>query len=138
PPDFWLPMALEPTFTREESLVESTVASWVYVIGRLRPGAAPATVQAQLTNALRNYLRVPGHVLHDDERNKVDAQVVRLVPGGSGINAIRGNYEQALFLLFAVSASVLLIACANLANLLLVRGAHARTATAVEIAIGAP
>ncbi|HZR24725.1 MAG TPA: ABC transporter permease [Vicinamibacterales bacterium] len=137
PPDVWLPLAVEPTFTREGTLLESPVAGWLYMVGRLRADTTAAAAQAKLTVMLRNYLREPGHVNRDEDRAKADAQVVRVVPGGGGNNAMRGVYEQGLYLLFAVSASVLLIACANLANLLLVRGATARTAMAVEVAMGA-
>lgn len=137
PPDFWMPLSLEPTFTREGSLMETMDAGWLYVIGRLRSDAQPAGVEAQLVADLRNYLRVPGHVSKNDDRKRIDSQVVRLVAGGGGINAMKGEYQQGLFLLLAVSAAVLLIACANLANLLLVRGAMQRTRTAVERAMGA-
>lgn len=137
PPDFWMPMSLEPTFMRDSSLVESPAAGWLFVIGRLRRGASPAAVQGQLTAMLRSYLRVPGHVNQQEDAKKIDEQVIRLAPGGAGNNAMKGDYEQALYLLLAVSAAVLLIACANLANLLLVRAATRRVATAVEIAMGA-
>lgn len=137
PPDVWLPLALEPTFTREGTLLESPVAGWLYVAGRLRPDTTAAAAQAKLTAMLRNYVREPGHVNRDEDRAKADAQVIRVVPGGGGNNAMRRLYEQGLYLLFAVSASVLLIACANLANLMLVRSAAARAATAVEVALGA-
>jgi predicted permease len=137
PPDFWIPLSLEPTFRRESSLIESTAAGWLYLIGRLRPGAQPAQVQAQLTASLRTYLRVPGHVNFTEDPKKIDAQVIRLAPGGGGINAMKSNYQESLYLLLAVSAAVLLIACANLANLLLARGAAQRVRTSVELAIGA-
>jgi predicted permease len=137
PPDVWMPLSVEPTFMHESSMLEEQAAGWLYIVGRLRPGAQPPQVQAQLTAALRNYLRVPGHINPNEDRKKIEAQVVHLVPGGGGINAIRDDYEQGLFLLLAVSAAVLLIACANLANLLLVRGAAQRVRTAVELAMGA-
>jgi len=137
PPDFWLPMSAEPAFMRESSLIESPSAGWLYIVGRLKPNASPTVVQAQLTTMLRNYLRVPGHVNHPDDVQKIDAQTIRLAPGGGGNNAMQRVYQQGLYLLLAVSAAVLLIACANLANLLLVRGAARRTSIAIEIAMGA-
>src|SRR5262249_44127397 len=137
PADFWLPMSLEPTFTRESSIIEEPVAGWLYVIGRLRPDASPAQVQARLTALLRNYLREPGHLNRTEDLPKVESQVVVLTSGRGGVNAMRGQYQQGLYLLLAVSAAVLLIACANIANLLLARGAADRVRVAVELAIGA-
>jgi predicted permease len=137
PPDFWMPLSLEPTFAREGSLVEEPAAGWLYIIGRLRPGVPPAQVQAQLTTALRNYLRVPGHVNQHEDLKKIDAQSIPLTPGGGGMNAMKDEYQQGLYLLLSASAAVLLIACANLANLLLARGAAQRVRTAVELAMGA-
>jgi predicted permease len=137
PPDFWLPFSLEPAFTRESTLLDVPAAAWVYVIGRLRPGLEPEPVQAELTTALRDYLRVPGHINRKEDVTKVDAQVIRLAPGNAGINAMRKEYEQGLYLLLALSAAVLLTACANLANLLLARSAGRNVHTAVELAMGA-
>jgi predicted permease len=137
PPDFWMPLSLEPTFTRESSLLEEPAAGWLYIMGRLRPDAQPERVQAQLTTSLRHYLQVPGHVNRDEDRKNIDAQVIRVASASGGINAMKGEYQQGLFLLLAVSAAVLLIACANLANLLLARGAAQRVRTAVELAMGA-
>jgi predicted permease len=137
PPDFWMPLSLEPTFMRENSLLETRTAGWLYIAGRLRPNESAAGVQAQLTAALRNYLREPANLTRDADRANVDRQTIRLVPGGSGNNAMKRDYEQGLYLLLAVSASVLLIACANLANLLLVRCAAQRMSMAVELAMGA-
>jgi len=113
PADFWMPMSLEPTFMRESSLVEEPAAGWLYIMGRLRPGAEPQQVQSQLTSAFRNYLREPGHVNPNEDRKKIDAQVIRLVPGGGGINAMRDDYERGLWLLLAISGAVLLIACSS-------------------------
>src|SRR5512140_2659431 len=135
PPDFWMPLSIEPIFTRENSLLEQTTAGWLYVIGRLRPNVQPVQVQAQLTTVLRQYLRVPGHVDPNVDLKKIDQQVIRLAPGGGGVNAMKDDYQQGLLLLLAVSAAVLLIACANLANLLLARGAAQRVRTAIELAM---
>ncbi len=137
PADFWMPLSLEPAFMRESSLMESTAAGWLYMIGRMRPGLPPTQAQEQLTASLRAYLRVPGHVNFNDDPRKIDAQLIRLAPGGGGINAMKDNYQRSLYLLLAVSAAVLLIACANLANLLLARGAAERVRTSVELAMGA-
>ena len=136
-PDFWIPLALEPTFQGRNALLHSRSEAWLYLIGRLRPGARPAQVQAQLTTELRRYLLTPGNASAHYDLKKIGAQVIRLVPGGGGINAMKDDYEQGLLLLMAVAAAVLFIACANLANLLLARGTTHRVRTAIELAMGA-
>ncbi|MDE3156264.1 MAG: FtsX-like permease family protein, partial [Acidobacteriota bacterium] len=106
-------------------------------IGRLRDGAQPSQVSAQLTTELRRYLLDPANAGPHYDLTKIDAQVIRLAPGGGGINAMKEDYEQGLLLLMAVAISVLFIACANLANLLLARSTVHRVRTAVELAMGA-
>ena len=137
PPELWMPLAIEPTLARENSLLRAQTTSWLYVIGRLRPGANPSQVQAQLTTALRQYLSTPGNTSSHQDRSRLEKQQIRLSPGGSGINAMKDDFEEGLLLLMAASAAVLLIACANLANLLLARGTTTRVRTALQIAMGA-
>ena len=137
PPDFWLPLALEPVIGRENSLLRQTSAGWLYLIGRLRADAQPTQVQAQLTTELRQYLLTPGNASNHQDLKQVDKQAILLAPGGGGINAMKDEYEQGLMLLLGASAAILIIACANLANLLLARGAATRARTSLQLAIGA-
>jgi predicted permease len=137
PPDFWLPLAAEPAIARENSLLRQTSAGWLYLIGRLRPGAQPSQVQAQLTTELRQYLLTPGNASTHQDLKKIDKQFIHLAPGGGGINSMKDEAEQGLILLMAAAAAVLIIACANLANLLLARGAATRARTSLQLAIGA-
>jgi len=138
PPDFWLPLALEPTVAKENSLLRQSSAGWLYIVGRLRPDAPPAQVSAQLTTELRQYLLTPGNTSssHQDLK-QIDKQTIPLTPGGGGINSMKDDYQQGLMLLMAASAAVLIIACANLANLLLARGAATRIRSSLQLAIGA-
>ena len=137
PPDFWLPLSLEPTFGRENTLLHQTSAGWLYIIGRLRPDSKPEQVSAQLTTELRQYFLTPGNASTHQDLKKIDKQVIHLAPGGGGINSMKDDYEQGLILLLGASAAILIIACANLANLLLARGAATRTRTSLQLAIGA-
>ena len=137
PPDFWLPISQEPVFRRENSLLRLPATAWLYMIGRLRPDANPSQVSAQLTTELRQYLLTPGNSNQHMDLKKIDKQVIHLAPGGGGINSMKDDYEQGLLLLMAASGAVLIIACANLANLLLARGAATRLRTSLQLAIGA-
>jgi predicted permease len=137
PPDFWLPLSLEPIIARENTLLQQRADSWLYIIGRLRPDAQPSQVSAQLTTELRQYFLTPGNASNHQDLKKIDKQVIHLVPGGGGINSMKDDYEQGLILLLGASAAILIIACANLANLLLARGAATRARTSLQLAIGA-
>jgi predicted permease len=137
PPDFWIPLALEPALTRENSLLHQTSAGWLYMIGRLRSDAQPSQVAAELTTELRQYLLTPGNASSHQDLKQIDKQRILVTPAGGGINSMKDDYEQGLVLLMAASAAVLIIACANLANLLLARGAATRVRTSLQLAIGA-
>jgi len=136
PPDFWLPLAAEPLLDRDASLLRRGDTFWLYAIGRLRPGARPAQVQARVTAAVRQSLAAEPWLTAEDRRELGNLRVA-LTPAGGGVKALAGEYADGLRLLMVVSALLLLIACANIANLLLARGMAGRLQTAVRLALGA-
>lgn len=133
PPDFWLPLAAEP----ERWLFSDGVES-LYLIGRVKPDAAPERVQARLTVELQQWLNSHVEVIPEHDRGDVAKQHIHLTLAPSGVNRMQTDYAAGLRLLVTIAALVLLIACANLANLLLARGAASRLSTAVRVALGAP
>jgi predicted permease len=137
PPDFWMPLAIEPTLARENSMIHSPTTNWLYLIGRLRPGATPEQVSAHLTTELKQYLQVPGNLVDRHESTDLSKQLIKVSSGAGGVNSMEEDYKQGLFLLLAAAAVILLIACANVANLLLARGAATRFRTSLQLAIGA-
>ena len=136
PPDFWLPLALEPVMLRENSLLDHSELNWLYLFGHLAPNAQPAQLSAQLTTELRQWLTAE-NFLSPGSRANIGKQQVKLGPGGSGIASLSNNVRPGLMLLMAASGVVLLIACANLANLLLARGMARKLHTSIRIALGA-
>jgi len=66
------------------------------------------------------------------------AQHITLAPAGGGVGSLQSEYQAGLRLLMTIAGLVLLIACANIANLLLARGAASRSVTAIRVALGAP
>ena len=109
--------------------------SWLYLFGRLKPGMNPASVQAQLTLQLRQWLSSE-RSLSKTDLARLPNQQIRLTPGGGGISQFRSRSRNGLYLLSIASMVVLLIACANLANLLLARSAARRQQTALRLSLG--
>jgi len=136
PPDFFLPLNTEP-FVLSDSDLFTIDLNWLNLIGRIRPGAAPASIEAEMRVELKQWLRSHWGDMSANERAKFPKQTLFLRPGGAGITAMREEYEHWLQILMMVSGFVLLIVCANLANLMLLRGLERRRQTSLSMALGA-
>ncbi|MGA7413641.1 MAG: ABC transporter permease [Bryobacteraceae bacterium] len=137
PPDFFLPLAMEPLVQSDSSLLHSPTAHWLDLIGRIQPGVNPETIQAQMRVELQQWLRSHWGEMDANTRANLPKQTLYLSPGGAGITSMREEYEHWLQILIMVSGFVLLIVCANVANLMLVRGIERRQQTSLSIALGA-
>ena len=140
PPDLWIPIQQEPMITGGNTLLRQPVSAWLRVIGRLKPGASIDGVAPRLTTVLREWIpREAGWPANwlTDVAHMLPKQTIAIVPAGAGVGVMKEQYGQSLKLLMAVCGLVLLIACANVANLMLARSVARRTQTAVRMAIGA-
>jgi predicted permease len=136
PPDFFLPLNTEPYVDADSNLNEVDTY-WLDLIGRVRPGATPASIEAEMRVELKQWLRSHWQDMSANDRAKFPEQTLFLRPGGAGITSMRDEYEHWIQILMMVSAFVLLIVCANVANLMLVRGMERRRQISLSMALGA-
>ena len=138
PASFWFPISSEPQIDGVMTVRDRPELDWLNIIGRIKPGANQKQIEARMQVQLRQWLLSPVSKLEERDKFLVPKQTLHLAPGGGGVQRMRDEYQDGLHLLMWISSFVLLIACANLANLMLVRSATRRLQTSVRSALGAP
>jgi predicted permease len=136
PPDFFLPI------TSIEALAAGVYAHnpdarWLYLVGRIKPGVQVAALQAKLSVLIRQSFAETKTFSKGEGKKQLAKAHVVLAPGGAGIQALQEQYGTNLRVLMAISGLVLLIACANVANLLLARGMARKQEISLRTALGA-
>ena len=136
-PDFWIPLTSEQIMEGVVSHLIRPNGNYLDLIGRVRPNTNPQALEAKLRVEFHDWLASHVSDMEPGEKQLWQQQTLHLIPGGAGVADMREQYQDGLKLLLIAAGCVLLVACGNLANLMLARGLKERAQISVRVALGA-
>jgi predicted permease len=136
--DVAMPLCSEPVIMGEQSIYNERHGWWLAMMGRLKPGWTMERAAAQLQAVSPEIMKETVPTIWDTQHvTKYLALTLTAMPAANGFSSIRSGYQTPLWLLLAIAGLVLLIGCANLANLMLARSAAREREIAMRLALGA-
>jgi predicted permease len=142
-PDVYVPMSMKPALTPGWDALEDRRTRWMDIVARLKPGVTPAQALTELDviyrRALEQEIQAPEMTdMSASGRERFRTKHLVLLPGARGRSDLRGDFTKRLTAVWLLVLLVLLVACANLANLLAAKTAGRQRELAVKTALGAP
>jgi predicted permease len=132
------PLSMQSQITRDSSYRSDPRISWLLLLGRLKPGVSVEQAKANVNFAFQQALKgTYGSSLRPEDLSDIKGSRIKVSPGATGLSGLRAEYRLPVLLLMGIVGLVLLIACVNVANLLLARNAVRSKEVSVRLSIGA-
>ncbi|MFC5864567.1 ADOP family duplicated permease [Acidicapsa dinghuensis] len=136
-PDLWLPITMQPQVMMRPSLMKLGGLFWIDIMARRKPNVSVAEAQSWATVEFQRFLTErEGAQISGRRQKQISGTFIPLLPGGAGLSDVRQTYQVPLMVLMTMVGVVLLIACANLANLLLAKAASREREFCARLALG--
>jgi predicted permease len=136
--DFWIPLSMQGEVMPHQAWLDEPMALWLRLVGRLRPGESITHAQTGVNVALQQILAErAGSLPTSEARRRLLDQRITLTSAATGVSSVRNRFAGSLSKVMGMVALVLLLACTNLATMLLARASARLKELGLRLALGA-